>query len=71
MKLGSPLCDIDPYHILIKLKKNIWPNKKESLPTGKLDNQGHMVTDPEELKDLYLDEFKEILRCRPSHPDFV
>ena len=30
-----------------------------------------MVTDPEELKDLYLNEFKERLRCRPSHPDFV
>ena len=54
-----------------KLKKTIWPNKKESLPTGKLNNQGHMVTDSEELKCLYLNEFKERLRNRPSHPDFV
>ena len=37
-----------------KLKKTIWPNKKESLPTGKLNNQGHMVTDSEELKLFYL-----------------
>ena len=54
-----------------KLKNPIWPNKKESLPTGKLNNQGHMVTDSEELKCLYLNEFKERLRNRPSHPDFV
>ena len=54
-----------------KLKKTIWPNKKESLPTGKFNNQGQIVTDPEELKDLYLNEFKERLRIRPSHPDFI
>ena len=54
-----------------KLKKTIWPNKKDSLPTAKLNNQGHMVTNPEELKDLYLNEFKERLRKRPSHPDFI
>ena len=53
-----------------KLKKTIWPNKKECLPTGKLNYQGHIVTDSEELKDLYLNEFKERLRGRPSHPKF-
>ena len=55
----------------MKLKKSIWPKKQESLPTGKLNNQGHMVTDTEEIKDLYLNEFKERLRSRPSHPEFV
>ena len=54
-----------------KLKKSIWPKKQESLPTGKLNNQGHMVTDTEELKELYLNEFKERLRSRPSHPEFI
>ena len=53
-----------------KLKKTIWPNKKESLPTGKLNNKGRIVTDSEELKELYLNEFKERLRSRPSHPEF-
>ena len=30
-----------------------------------------MVTEAEELKDLYVKEFIEILRSRPSHPEFV
>ena len=54
-----------------KLKKSIWPKKLESLPTGKINNQGHMVTDTEELKELYYNEFKERLRSRPSHPEFL
>ena len=54
-----------------KFKKTIWPNKKESLRTGKFNKQGQIVTDSEELKDLYLNEFKERLRIRPSHPDFI
>ena len=52
-----------------KLKKSIWPKKQESLPTGKINNQGHMVTDSEEIKELYFNELKERLRSRPSHPD--
>ena len=52
-----------------KLKKSIWPKKQESLPGGKINNQGHMVTDSEEIKELYFNEFKERLRSRPSHPD--
>ena len=54
-----------------KLKLNIWPKKHETLPTGKFNNQGHMVTDHEELKKLYASEFKERLRARPTHPVFV
>ena len=50
-----------------KLKKSIWPKKLESLP----NNQGHMVTDTEELKELYYNEFKERLRSRPVHPEFL
>ena len=30
-----------------------------------------MVTDHEELKKLYATEFKERLRARPTHPDFI
>ena len=53
-----------------KLKQNIWPKKHETLPTGKFNNQGHMVTDHEELKKLYASEFKERLGARPTNPDF-
>ena len=53
-----------------KLKHKIWPKKHETLPTGKFNNQGHMVTDHEELKKLYALEFKERLRARPTHPEF-
>ena len=53
-----------------KLKKMIWPKKQETLPTGKLNNQGKMITDSEELKHLYAKEFLERLRKRPSHPNF-
>ena len=28
-----------------------------------------MVTESEELKELYFNEFKERLRSRPSHPE--
>ena len=54
-----------------KLKQQIWPKKHETIPTGKLNNQGQMVTDPEELKKLYATEFKERLRSRPTHPEFL
>ena len=53
------------------MKKTVWPNEKESLPIGKFNNQRQIVNDSEELKDLYLNEFKERLRIRPSHPDFI
>ena len=54
-----------------KLKKTIWPKKQDSLPTGKLNNKGHMVTNTDEIKELYLNEFSERLRSRPSHPEFI
>ena len=45
--------------------------KHETIPTGKLNTKGQMVTDPEELKKLYATEFKERLRSRPTHPQFL
>ena len=54
-----------------KLKQKIWPRRHETLPTGKLNNQGQMVTDYEELKNIYNTEFKERLRKRPSLPEFL
>ena len=54
-----------------KPKQRIWPKRQETLPTGKFNNQGQIVTEAEELKTLYVTEFKEILRNRPSLPEFV
>ena len=42
-----------------KLKKTLWPKKQESLPTGKLNNKGQMVTNTDEIKELYSNEFRE------------
>ena len=53
-----------------KLKKHIWPKKKETLPTGKRNHQGKIITNQKDLEDLYVKEFQERLRRRPSHPDF-
>ena len=53
-----------------KLKQKVWPKKQETIPTGKFNNQGHMVTDSEELKKLYASQFKERLRRRPTNPEF-
>ena len=33
-----------------KLKQRIWPKRQETLPAGKFNNQGQIVTDAEELK---------------------
>ena len=54
-----------------KLKKTIWPKKQERLPTGKVNNKGQMVTNTDEIKELYSNEFRERLRSRPSHPGFL
>ena len=56
---------------MLKLKQRIWPKRQETLPTGKFNNQGQIVIDDEELKTLYLTEFKERLGNRPSLPEFV
>ena len=54
-----------------KLKQKIWPKRQETLQTGKFNTQGKMVTNQEEIKKCYAKEFKERLRTRPTHPDFV
>ena len=54
-----------------KLKQKVWPKRPETLPTGKFNKKGQMVTEAEELKILYAEEFKERLRSRPIHPEFL
>ena len=51
-----------------ELKKHIWPKHKESIPTGKINHTGKLVTSPEDIKILMHKEFHERLRPRPIHP---
>ena len=53
-----------------KLKKELWPKTNESMPTGKINHQGKIVTSPDEIKSLLSKEYGERLRDRPAHPDF-
>ena len=50
------------------LKKHMWPKHKESIPTGKINHTGKLVTSPEDIKIIMHKEFHERLRSRPIHP---
>ena len=52
-----------------KLKKKLWPKIRETIPTGKLNHQGRLVTGPQDIKNLLAKEYSERLRPRPIHPD--
>ena len=51
-----------------KLKKKLWPKRKESIQTGKINHQGKLITRPEDLKKLLEKEYSERLRPRPYNP---
>ena len=53
-----------------KSKIKCFPKIKPSLPVGKKNWKKELVTNPEQLKDLYLDTFKYRLRKRPVRPGF-
>ena len=53
-----------------KAKQEFSPKTKPSLPLGKKNVKGQLITNPEELKKLYLDTFKYRLRHRPVQPGF-
>ena len=50
---------------LWNLKKKVNPKVKPTLPMGKKNLQGQIITNPKELKDLYLQTFLHRLRNRP------
>ena len=56
------------HHGLWKLKKRLFPKITPSLPVGKKNLKGQLITNPEELKKLYLDTFIHRLRHRPVQP---
>lgn len=52
-----------------KLKKSLFPRKAQTLPTAKINYQGRLVSEPNELTKLLGEEYGKIrLRKRPSHP---
>ena len=53
-----------------KAKRKYFPKIKPSLPVGKKNLKKQLITNPEELKELYLDTFKFRLRQRPAQPGF-
>jgi hypothetical protein len=53
-----------------KIKKKYFPKIKPSLPVGKKNIKQQLITNPKELKELYLETFKYRLRHRPSQPGF-
>ena len=53
-----------------KAKQKLFPKVKPSLPVGKKNLKGQLITNPEELKSLYLNTFKFRLRHRPVQPGY-
>ena len=48
-----------------KIKKKLFPKLKQPIPIANKNLNGKLVTNPLELKKLYLDTFKFRLRHRP------
>ena len=53
-----------------KIKKKYFPKISPSLPAGKKNIKKQLITNPAELKELYLQTFKFRLRQRPPQPGF-
>ena len=58
------------HHGIWNVKRKIFPKIKPPLPVGKKNLKGQLITNHEELKDLYLDTFKHRLRHRPILPGY-
>ena len=52
-----------------KLKKELWPKKKASLPVAKKNNKGRLITSPKELMITLQKEYRDRLRPRPTKSD--
>ena len=52
-----------------KIKKKIFPKHNKALPVSKKSIAGRIVTNPEELKSLYLETYRNRLRHRPIAKD--
>ena len=56
---------------LWKAKLNLIPKDKSNNPVALKDNKGNMITNPEGIKKLCVDEITERLRHRPIHPNLI
>ena len=45
--------------------KKLFPKNVQPLPVGKKNKRGQIITNPEQLKDLYLETYVHRLRHRP------
>ena len=55
---------------LWKAKQKIVPKYVKPLPVAKIDSHGRLVSDPEELKQLYINTYIHRLRQRPIRPGY-
>ena len=53
-----------------KLRKKIFPKPNEHL-SGKKDNEGNLITNPDKLKDIYIDAYVERLKHREIIPELL
>ena len=53
-----------------KTKRKVFPKIKPTLPVGKKNLKKQLITNPEELKILYLDTFKYRMRQKPVKPGY-
>ena len=58
------------YQGIWKIKQKYFPKIKPTLPAGKRNMKQQLITNPAELKKLYLETFKHRLRHRPVQPGF-
>ena len=52
-----------------KAKQRVFPKHAKPLPVAKSDRNGRIVSNPEELNQLYVDTYKHRLRHRPIRPE--
>ena len=53
-----------------KVKQKVCPKVKNSVPIAKLDEEGNLVSNGSELKELYVRAYKYRLRHRDINPEF-
>ena len=52
-----------------KLLKKLSPKSNPTLPTGKRNHKGKIISGPREIRKLLALEYKNRLRTRPIRPD--
>ena len=53
-----------------KTMNKLWPKVENKLPAAKKNNRGQVISDPNQLKKLLEQEYRERLRARPSRPGY-